>query len=170
MGFCCNDVFSDRDVGQRPRFVDIDWLVFPMLCWRRRWVRRRWGYDRCSTLLLCISRALDGSSAGSSSLYRRACSVSFFALVSVFFLVPFPLPDVHLCDTLFLEADRTVTVNRTGIAVPTAPLFWDLSLDNIEACCMAPTRADVAGNAEAIVEEKATYATDSVCVWKRRAS
>jgi hypothetical protein len=71
---------------------------------------------------------------------------------------------------LFLEADRTVTVNRTGIAVPTAPLFWDFPLDNIEACCMAPTRADVAGNAEAIVEEKPTYAADSVCVWKRRAS
>lgn len=170
MGFCCNDVFSDRDVGQRPRFVDVDWLVFPKLC-RRRWrVRRRRGYDRCSTFLLCVSRALDGSSTGSSSLYRRACSVSFFALVSIFFLVSFPLPDVHICDTLLLEADCTFTVNRTGIAVPTAPLFWDLSLDNIEACCVTPTRADVACNAEAIIKEKATYAADCVCVWKRRAS
>jgi hypothetical protein len=71
---------------------------------------------------------------------------------------------------LFLEAYCTVTVNRTGIAVPTAPLFWDPSLDNIEACCMTPTRADVAGNAEAIIEEKPTYTTNGVCVWKRRAS
>lgn len=170
MGFCCNDVFSDRDVGQRPRFVDVDWLVFAVLCWRRGWVRCRWGYDRCSAFLLCVSRALDSSSANSSSLYGRACSVSFFALVFIFFLVSFPLPGLHFCDTLLLESYCTVTVNGTGIAVPTAPLFWDLSLDNIEACCMAPTRADVAGNAEAIIEEKATYTADGVCVWKRRAS
>jgi len=75
---------------------------------------------------------------------------------------------VYFCNTLFLESDCTVSIDRTGVAVPKTPLFWDFTIDSIEASCMAPMRADVAGDAEAIIEEKITdmptYTTDSICV------
>jgi len=135
-----------------------------------RRVRGGRGDDRRSTFLLGVTRALDGCSADPSSWYRRVLPVSFPALVFIFFLVFlflfFLLPGLYLCDTLLLETDCTVAIDRTRITFPTTPLLWDLTLDNIEAGCMAPTRADVAGDAEAIVEKEAADAADSVCVWE----
>src|SRR6267154_6789122 len=46
----------------------------------------------------------------------------------------------------------TVSIDKTEVAVPKTPLFWDFTIDSIEASCMAPMRADVAGDAEAIIE------------------
>jgi len=91
-------------------------------------------------------------------------SALVFVFIFVFFLFSFLLPGLSLSDTLLLEADCTVAIDRTGIAVPTAPFFGNFTLDNIKACCVAPTRTDVASNAEAIVEEETTDAADSICV------
>jgi hypothetical protein len=95
-------------------------------------------------------------------------SALVFIFFLVFFLFSFLLPGLYLGDTLFLETDCTVAIDRTGIAVPTTPFFWDLTFDNIETCCMAPTRANVASDAEAIIEEEAADAADSICVWSWR--
>jgi hypothetical protein len=94
-------------------------------------------------------------------------SALIFFFFLVFVLFSFLFPGLDFRNTLLLEADCTVAIDRTGIAVPTTPLLWDFTLDNIEAGSMAPTRADVASDTEAIVKEEAADAADSVCVWRR---
>jgi len=76
VNFWGNDVFGDRDIRERPRFVDINGLVFSVLRWSSvivvigKGLDGGRGYDRRSTFLLGITRALDGCSTDPSSGHR----------------------------------------------------------------------------------------------------
>jgi hypothetical protein len=109
-----------------PRLIDVNMFVFT----------HGLGIDRWATLAPRIV-TVDGEGALSAVLAvntRTGLPSPLLILCSYGILLP-------LC----LKAYRTLAIHGPGCAYPTFPLFWDTTLDDLEAGGMAPAGAVIAG-------------------------